>query len=262
MTDGTPPDDVRERIAAALDDVERHEGVRILLAVESGSRAWGFPSRDSDWDVRFLYVRPLAAYLSAAPRRDTAERAVEDGLDLGGWDLRKALGLIAKSNAPALEWLVSPFVYRREEDVAAELAGIARDAAHLPALEYHYGRLARGSWATGEGPVRLKSVFYALRPALALAWMRRHGTAPPMDLPSLMAGLDLPASFISAVEVLRCRKATGTEADMAPRCPVVAAFLAEMLAMPPSRPAAWERSHVLARADALLLKLVAGEGRT
>ena len=142
---------MRRRIGAALDAVERDEGVRVLLAVESGRRAWGFPSRDSDWDVRCLYARPLAAYLSVEPPREGIERPIEAGLDLVGWDLRKALRLLTKSNAAVLEWLASPLVYRREEAVVTALTELAREAAHLPALAYHYGRLARGAWPGMDG---------------------------------------------------------------------------------------------------------------
>ena len=93
----------RSRAEAALAAVEQEDGVRILLAIESGSRAWGFPSRDSDYDVRFIFVRPLAAYLSIVPPRDVIERPIGADLDLGGWDLRKALGLMVRSNAVVLE---------------------------------------------------------------------------------------------------------------------------------------------------------------
>lgn len=167
MTEG---DAMRARIAAALGDVERAEGIRVLLAVESGGRAWGLPSRDSDWDVRFLYVRPLAVYLGVVPPHDTIERPIVDGLDLGGWDVRKPLGLLVRSNAAVLEWLASPITYRRDGWAVAGLTGVARLAAHGPALEHHHDRLARGAWPPADGEAaRLKALFHALRPALALA---------------------------------------------------------------------------------------------
>lgn len=258
---GDAADPVRARINAALRDVERAEGVRVLLAVESGSRAWGFPSRDSDWDVRFLYVRPLAAYLGVIPPRDTIERPIVDGLDLGGWDLRKALGLLVRSNAAVLEWLASPITYRRDDRVTAKLAGVARLAVHRPALEYHYDRLARGAWPPAGGePARLKTLFYALRPALALVWLRRVGASPPMDLPSLMAGLAPRPELVEAVAVLQARKAAGTEADPAPDCPEVEAFVSEVLTVRPERPGAWDKVPAIVAADALFLHLVAGQG--
>ena len=128
----------RSRAEAALATVEQEDGVRILLAIESGSRAWGFPSRDSDYDVRFIFVRPLSAYLSIVPPRDVIERPIDAELDLGGWDLRKALGLMVRSNAVVLEWLASPVVYQSEPAAVLALNNLARGAAHPPALAYHY----------------------------------------------------------------------------------------------------------------------------
>lgn len=106
---------VRDRIQRELDAIERQESVRILLAVESGSRAWGFPSTDSDYDVRFLYVRPIEAYLAVTAPRDVIERPVDATLDVNGWDLRKALRLMLRSNAVLIEWLASPVRYRTWE---------------------------------------------------------------------------------------------------------------------------------------------------
>lgn len=153
----------------ALAAVERAHSVCILLAVESGSRAWGFPSLDSDYDVRFLYLRPLHAYLSVDAARDTIEHppTPDEGgvLDMGGWDVRKALHFLARSNAAAMEWLCSPTVYQHDPEAHAALSALA----HLPALAYHYDRLARHALPLSTGPVRLKSYFHAIRPALALS---------------------------------------------------------------------------------------------
>lgn len=101
-------------IAALLAEVEARQGVRILYACESGSRAWGFASPDSDYDIRFLYVQPTSRYLRVFRGNDTIEIAIEDDLDPGGWDVRKAAGLLGKSNGALVEWLHSPIVYRAE----------------------------------------------------------------------------------------------------------------------------------------------------
>jgi predicted nucleotidyltransferase len=87
------------------------EDVVVLLAVESGSRAWGFSSKDSDYDARFIYLRRPEAYLSIRAPRDVIERRIVDEVDVNGWDLRKALGLLMKSNPPLLEWLQCPIIY-------------------------------------------------------------------------------------------------------------------------------------------------------
>lgn len=165
--------------------------------------------------------------------------------------------MLVRSNAAALEWLSSPIVYRRHEGIAAELAGLARIAAHRPALEYHYDRLARGAWPSADGaPARLKALFYALRPALALTWLRRVGAPPPMDLPSLMAGLAPPPGSAAAIAALRACKAAGTEADPAPPCPEAEAFVAEVPAVRPKRPSPWDKAPAIAAADALLSRVV------
>ena len=239
------------RAEAALADVERREGVRVLLGVESGSRAWGFASADSDYDVRFIYVRPLADYLSVSTPRDVIEQPISGLLDLGGWDLRKALGLAVRSNAVLLEWLTSPMVYRRDPAVA-ELADLARTAAHLPALAYHYDRLARRAWSATDGPIRLKSLFYALRPALALLWLRGNGTPPPMSLPALLAGVTVTPDVAAEIEALHQRKAIAAEVDLVPRRPLLDTFFSAVLATPAIRPAPWaltteERANQLFR---------------
>jgi predicted nucleotidyltransferase len=103
---------MEREIRESLDQIENDERVRVLYAVESGSRAWGFASADSDWDVRFIYARRADWYLSVQRRRDVLEYTLSNGLDMSGWDLRKALGLFAKLNPPLLEWIRSPIVYR------------------------------------------------------------------------------------------------------------------------------------------------------
>jgi len=87
---------VKEEILKRLDQIEREENVRIFYACESGSRAWGFESTDSDWDVLFIYVHPRDWYLSidVEDKRNVIERSINDELDISGWDLRKGLKLL------------------------------------------------------------------------------------------------------------------------------------------------------------------------
>src|SRR5215475_12738357 len=190
---------IEDRLSA----LESAEGVRILLAVESGSRAWGFPSRDSDYDVRFLYVQPIEAYLAVMPLRDVIERPVDATLDVNGWDLRKALQLMLRSNAVLIEWLTSPVRYR-SWDGAEELLALARSAVSLTALTYHYQHQARRSFeSAGDGnSARLKNYCYALRSVLAIAWIRQRGEAPPMEIGALIAGLALPEGLAQLIRHL------------------------------------------------------------
>ena len=248
---------IRERIAAALADIEREHRVRILLAIESGSRAWGFPSSDSDWDVRFVYVRPLDAYLRVEPMPDVIEVPVTDELDLNGWDLRKALALLVGSNAVVLEWLVSPIVYQRDEEACTTLGGLAHSAGYLPALAYHYDRLARRHWSIGsDTKIRFKTLFYTLRPSLALSWINDRKTAPPMDMQSLLAGLSLPPALVEAIESLRTLKLAATEVDTIEVPPSVEACLTEVLSDPAPRAEGWDKTQLLSIANEIFFRMV------
>jgi predicted nucleotidyltransferase len=254
--------DMWRRIGAELDSIERDHGVRILLAVESGSRAWRFPSPDSDYDVRFIYAYPREAYLSIELPRDVIERPIDGVLDLSGWDVRKALQLMIRSNAALIEWLASPVRYRAADSVPERLLALAHGICTLPALAYHYDRTARRSFdeiAATRGPVRLKAYCYAVRPVLALLWMRGHERAPPMDLPSLLQGVPLAADIRRAIDELVARKATAGERELAPRVDVLDNFLAAALADKAGRASSPADPTALARANALFAQLALGE---
>jgi len=249
-------DAMRARIESELDRIEREQDVRILLAVESGSRAWRFASPDSDYDVRFIYARRLDDYLSIATPRDVIERPLDAVLDINGWDLRKALQLMAKSNAVLLEWLSSPVGYRHDEAARQALRALAIEAADLPALAFHYDRVARNAWSPGDGTIRLKSCFYALRPCLALRWIAARGTPPPMDLPHLIEGVSLPPELPPRIEALLELKARSGEAAMVEREPVLERFLAETLSVPTPLPGRSGGSAFREHADVLFRRLV------
>jgi predicted nucleotidyltransferase len=224
--------DIDSRLAA----VEAMEQVRILLAVESGSRAWGFPSPDSDYDCRFLFVRRRRDYLSPWPRRDVVERPIDGDLDLSGWDLGKALKLLLKGNAVVVEWLTSPIVYRGNPEIREHLLALARAFSNRTGIARHYlhlGEKQRRSYFADGKPVRLKKLFYALRPAAALRWLRLHPSAPiaPMHFPTLMAQCDAPAGLASLVAALIARKAETRELGEAPLPEPIVRFVDEEFAL-------------------------------
>lgn len=226
---------VRSRLAA----IEVNHGVRILFAVESGSRAWGFPSPDSDYDVRFVYARPRDWYLSIDPRRDVIELPIEGMFDVNGWDLRKALQLLIKPNPVLLEWLESPIYYRKDESVVTALKALAdRTLHHVPAT-YHYLHLGESQWRKyidGRDRVILKKYFYVLRPALALRWIRLHsGRRPPMDIAALRAGTGLPADVEAFIDGLLERKRVSKEIGKGPRVPAMDVLIQQEFAEARSR---------------------------
>lgn len=178
---------MKEIIEQKLNEIEQRENVRILHCIESGSRAWGFASPDSDYDVRFIYVRPKEYYLRLEKTRDVIEWQLDDTLDINGWDIQKALRLLHKSNPTLFEWNASPIVYRTTKEWQDLSELINRYFAAKSGL-YHYLSTAKSNYREylrGE-TVRLKKYFYVLRPLLACRWIIGQGTPPPMLFSTLM----------------------------------------------------------------------------
>ena len=220
---------IRTRIDGILEGIEEREDVRLLFAIESGSRAWGFPSPDSDYDVRFVYVRPLDWYLSLAPGRDVIELPVDAVMDVNGWDVRKALSLLLKPNPVLLEWLDSPVRYRRDEGACEALRALAAKVAHGPACLHHYLHLTRKQWhkhIDGRETVNLKRYFYVARPAMAIRWMRMHPeTPPPMSFFDLREGIDLDPALSADLDRLLVLKSRASESGDGARIAALDAFV-------------------------------------
>lgn len=174
-------------IKEKLREVEKEYGVSILLACETGSRAWGFPSPDSDYDVRFIYRHPKNWYLSLDDRKDTIEY-LKDDLDLVGWDIRKSLKLLRKSNAALFERLQSPLIYLQQTDFREQLTGMAPAYFSGRAGLHHYGSMAFRYYKTcaPAAEVKLKSYFYLLRTTLASLWVVEKKSIPPLLFPELL----------------------------------------------------------------------------
>ncbi|MFB6365298.1 nucleotidyltransferase domain-containing protein [Paenibacillus elgii] len=224
--------DFRQPILEELYQIERQEQVRILYACESGSRAWGFPSKDSDYDVRFLYVRPVEWYLSIFDQRDVIERPISDKLDINGWDLKKALNLFRKSNPPLLEWLQSPIPYYEKYSAAERIRSMSPLTFSPKSCMYHYLNMAKGNYREylqGE-QVKIKKYFYVLRPVLACEWIERFNAMPPMEFDVLVdrlvpEGSELKQVILKLVE----RKMAGDEMDYEPRINPINEFLEQKM---------------------------------
>jgi uncharacterized protein len=219
-------------IDARLDAICIDDGVSIPLAIESGSRAWGFPSLDSDYDCRFVFVRPVEQHLSPWTRRDVIETPLDAVLDVNGWDLAKAIKLLLKGNAVIIEWLRSPIVYRGEtwfRDAALDFAGRFADRDLVARHYLHLGERQRRVYFGDGKMVPQKKVFYALRPAATLRWLRLHPdqAIAPMHFPTLMAECDPPAVVADLTAALIARKAVTHELGAEPLPEPVAAFLDE-----------------------------------
>jgi len=214
------------RIQTALTQLEATRGIRILYACESGSRAWGFPSPDSDYDVRFIYAHPADWYLTLDDGADTLNFPVNDELDLAGWELRKTLKLLRSSNAALFEWLQSPVVYREAAGFRATLEPMLPACWNPRAGLHHYlGLMRRGVTDDLTGSeVRLKRLFYALRSTLAARWIQQHpAEVPPMEFDILRKLL--PPALNDTVDELLARKATADEKTTVSRPAALVTFL-------------------------------------
>lgn len=221
---------MEDMIRKELKEIERKENVRIIMAVESGSRAWGFASPDSDYDVRFVYVRQLEDYLRLEKTKDTIEWQLDDVLDISGWDLKKALQLMHDSNPSIFEWCASPVVYQ-SSDAFEELKRIRGDYYSRKKSLYHYWHMANGNYQTylqGE-MVRIKKYFYVIRPLLAAMWVVDKKTQPPMLFSELMDA-ELPVELRSIVDELLEKKQKMPEMGLASKIEELDNFIDKQLA--------------------------------
>jgi len=220
--------EVFQRVLDVLAQVEAERNVRVLFACESGSRAWGFASRDSDYDVRFLYVHSRDWYLSVEDRRDVIELPIADDLDVSGWELRKALRLLRKSNPPLLEWLKSPIVYRHDPLFVAEFGAVAAEFYSPRRCFAHYLRMAFGNWRDylrGREQVSLKKYLYVFRPLLACRWIERQFGQVPMLFAELVEGVLDEGDVRVALDELVARKQAGVELAIAPPVEALSRFI-------------------------------------
>lgn len=213
--------------------------MHIPLAIESGSRAWGFPSPDSDYDARFVFVRPAGAHLTPWPGRDVIELPIVGELDVNGWELGKAIKLLLKGNAVIIEWLQSPITYTVHEAFRAAFLEFALRNAEPAKVASHYlhlGMRQRRTYLDDGTEAPLKKLFYALRPAAALRWLRTHpGEAvAPMALSTLLAQCEPPPEVAALAAELTARKAVTREMGSGPiPAPLIAFLDAEFAAAEP-----------------------------
>lgn len=249
------PTDIHAEIMRRLAKVEAEENVRILLAIESGSRAWGFASPNSDFDVRFIYAHPRDWYLSVEERRDVIEYPIVDDIDLNGWDVRKALQLFSKSNPAFIEWIQSPIIYIDNGEFAAAARVLMPSVFSVERGMYHYRSMAKTNYRgyLRAQQVPLKKYFYVLRALLSVAWIERYGTAAPIEFDKLLHLIADQPALVRDIDWLLEKKRQSPEMGLAE--PIaslnvyIEAELERLEAMQPLRP---ERDTVLPSLNALL----------
>jgi predicted nucleotidyltransferase len=223
---------MKERIIKKLFEIEAEYNIKILHASETGSRGWGFPSPDSDYDVRLIYVHTEDWYVSLTESKDSLELMLDDrNLDIAGWDLRKALRLMTKSNASLFERMQSPIVYQTETDFMKELNSVAKLFFSPKATLHHYLSMAKKSVEgfTGQEPVKFKKLFYGLRAATACKWIFDKGTIPPIVFMDMVDNLELDAVLINEIKEMMQVKGRESEAYVHQPSPIVLAYINEQI---------------------------------
>ena len=210
---------MHDTIKSRLKEIEQQRGVTILYACETGSRAWGFPSPDSDYDVRMIYKHDLDWYLSLSDKKDTIEFMSADGeLDVTGWDIKKCLKLMWKSNGALLERVQSPIIYRDDYNIAAQLKDYAYQCYSPIATMHHYLGMAKNSFAEVEDreEIKLKRLFYALRATLACKWILDQDTPPPIVFTEMVNVLQFDERLKERIAALIALKSTKSESYIHP----------------------------------------------
>lgn len=250
----------RAEIERRLETIRREEGITYLLAIESGSRAWGFPSPNSDYDVRFIYHRTAQEYLSLQPQRDVVERPIVDDFDANGWDIAKTLGLMLRHNAIVSEWLDSPIRYLPEAPCVAQLRALLDRFFNPRGYALHYANLAASQierWAPDDTTVPAKSYFYALRPALCIRTLRLDPERrPPMRLQDLMDATALHTDVVRMIEELIETKAQALEKAPAPRSARLEALITDELQRASDVPERRDDAAFAKEANAFFVELV------
>ena len=216
---------MREIILERLKEIEKTEDVRILMAVESGSRAWGFASPDSDYDVRFIYARPVEEYLRLNPARDVIEKPIDDILDINGWDINKMLRLLYKSNPTLFEWASSPIVYA-DNGLKERIAPILPKYFYAKKGLYHYLSMAKSNYREylKSELVKAKKYFYVIRPLLACKWILDRNLPPPMLFSDLVDS-ELDPAHRPEIDMLLDLKMNAPELKLVPKVSSLNAYM-------------------------------------
>lgn len=223
---------MQKRIQEALVKIEIEHQVKVLFACESGSRGWGFSSRDSDYDVRFIYVHSLDWYLTLDSKRDVIEKPIDDELDIAGWELSKALKLMRNLNPALIEWLHSPIVYLKDKSFFEQLEQLASKFYSPLKARYHYLSIARRNLHTDfKGTqVKLKKYFYILRSVLALRWIEQSKNMPPMAFSQLVAATVTDHTVLAEINELLVIKQNVNESQYGTRRPAIDKLISETIA--------------------------------
>ena len=224
---------IKKEILRRIRNAEKEHNVKVLYAIESGSRAWGFESPNSDYDVRFIYAHPQDWYVSVdlEHKRNVIEYEIVDEIDINGWDIRKSLQLFSKSNPTFVEWLQSPIIYVDDNSFAQRARELLSDVYSIEKGIYHYRSMAktnyRGYLKSEIAP--LKKYFYVLRPLLSIMWLEKYEEPAPIEFEKLRSLIPSGSKLDLVISDLLERKKRSLEKELAPAVPELNLFIESQL---------------------------------
>jgi len=226
-------DSIKQEIMKRIRAAEEEHNVKVLYAIESGSRAWGFESPNSDYDVRFIYAHPKDWYVAVdlEDKRDVIEYEIVDEIDINGWDVRKALKLFWKSNPAFVEWLQSPIIYVDDNYFAQQARELINDVYSIEKGIYHYRSMAKTNYRgyLKESLVPIKKYFYVLRPLLSIMWLEKLKEPAPIVFDELRSLISDNEALNNEITKLLERKKVSQEKEIAPAIPVLNEFIVNEL---------------------------------
>ena len=211
---------VRGCVEHQLTEFEREKNVKVLYACESGSRAWGFESEDSDYDIRFIYQHDLKWYLKTrvgySKLKDTITTIDTDReLDYSGWDLKKTLNLFKKGNPHLFEYLRSPVIYKVNVPLLNNLRTLSEHYFNAKSSVYHYLHMAQNNYERyllGE-EISYKKYLYVLRPLMCCQWIEHLNATPPVEFQELVNTFVSDWHIRGKIDELLDKKRSGKELD-------------------------------------------------
>ncbi|BCE03658.1 nucleotidyltransferase domain-containing protein [Marinicellulosiphila megalodicopiae] len=226
-------DNIKKEIMRRIKKAESEFDVKVLYAVESGSRAWGFESPNSDYDVRFIYVHKKDWYLSIdlESKRDVIEYEIVDEVDINGWEIRKALQLLYRSNPTIVEWLHSPIVYVDDEVFSNKARALLSHSYCIDKGIFHYRSMANTNYRSylKQDLVPLKKYFYVLRPLLSIMWLEKYKQPAPIEFDTLLEILPEQSKLTIEINKLVARKKLSLEKESIPAVLEINQFIEKQL---------------------------------
>ena len=209
---------MKDKIMTLLHDLERQHNIRILMAVNYGSRCFGYSSSESDWDVRFIYVHQPEWYFSIAKTEDVIEMMIaEDHLDIEGYDLKKALNLLARTNPIESDWLHANDYYILDKDFLHNMLAFESQCYNRHHAMYHFYSISvKHNQRYLDKEVTLKRFIYYMRGLLSCRWVEQNGSHPPVNVDELIDATitDNESVKAKAHRMLELKR-TGKSHDMA-----------------------------------------------